>query len=247
MSRREIVAIAVAVVSVAVSLTGIIWFALAGGVAVGEPGSAENKPFADGMRIDERMLQGLDEAGLGAGRLQVDDVLVAINGVPVGEGLGAMLHAVDGDTVTLDVQRRRDDGTLLDLVVIQEIPGEPATAPRSPSMAPERTTIDIDVAALGAPDLVARLSESARARPHRDVDGAVDGFRLSGVRRDSLLFDLFGLRSGDVVHSVAGRPLHSVDEAMQAWQHIEPLSPGDAVVVELTRRGRPIVHTYQMR
>ena len=75
------------------------------------------------------------------------------------------------------------------------------------------------------------VSKMARARPHKDGDGNVDGFRLSGVRRNKLLYQI-GIRSGDVVHSVNGQPLTSMQEAMGAWQGMQNSS---AFEFEITR------------
>jgi len=87
------------------------------------------------------------------------------------------------------------------------------------------------------------VSKMARARPHKDGDGNVDGFRLSGVRRNKLLYKI-GIRSGDVVHTVNGQPLTSMQEAMGAWQTMQNSS---AFEFEITRRGQRKTMKYQIR
>lgn len=87
------------------------------------------------------------------------------------------------------------------------------------------------------------LSRMARARPHKDADGNVDGFRLSGVRRNKLGYKI-GIRSGDVVHSVNGQSLTSLQEAMGA---MESLKSGSDFEFEITRRGQKKTLKYQVR
>ena len=71
-----------------------------------------------------------------------------------------------------------------------------------------------------------------RARVHRDESGSPDGFRLSGIRRNSLGSKL-GIKTGDVVHSVNGKPLTNAKVAMEAWQTLQNDS---RFSFEITRR-----------
>lgn len=87
------------------------------------------------------------------------------------------------------------------------------------------------------------LSRMARAIPHRNSDGQPDGFRLSGVRRNELLYKL-GIRSGDIVHGVNGQPLTSIAEAMNAMQTLQRES---SFTFEVTRRGQKKTMSYQVR
>lgn len=87
------------------------------------------------------------------------------------------------------------------------------------------------------------LSRMARAIPHKDPSGNIDGFRLSGVRRNQLLYNL-GIRSGDVVHGVNGKPLTSIAEAMNAMQTLQRESD---FTFEVTRRGQKKTMNYQVR
>lgn len=87
------------------------------------------------------------------------------------------------------------------------------------------------------------LAKMARARPHKDADGNVDGFRLSGVRRNKLVYQL-GIRSGDVVHSVNGQPLTSIQEAMGA---LTTMQNGSSFSFEISRRGERKTMSYNVR
>ncbi|MFK7927671.1 MAG: type II secretion system protein GspC [Myxococcota bacterium] len=87
------------------------------------------------------------------------------------------------------------------------------------------------------------VSKMARARPHKDSDGKTDGFRLSGVRRNQMLYKI-GIRSGDVVHSVNGQPLTSMQEAMGAWQGMQN---GSGFSFDITRRGQKKTMNYTIK
>ena len=85
---------------------------------------------------------------------------------------------------------------------------------------------------LADPDKVAGMM---RVIPHKNGQGELDGFRLSGIRRGTLIEGL-GLRNGDILHAVNGLPVTSVEEAMAA--HAQLPERGD-VRLKLTRRSVP--------
>jgi type II secretory pathway component PulC len=87
------------------------------------------------------------------------------------------------------------------------------------------------------------LSKLARARPHNDESGNADGYRLSGVRRNEELYQL-GIRSGDVIHSVNGKPLTDMTGAMSALQQLQS---GSDFQFEITRRGAKQTMSYRVK
>jgi type II secretion system protein C len=87
------------------------------------------------------------------------------------------------------------------------------------------------------------LSKLARARPHKDAAGANDGYRLSGVRRNEALYQL-GIRSGDIVHSVNGKPLTDMGNAMSAFSQLQG---GSDFSFEITRRGERKTMSYRVK
>ncbi len=87
------------------------------------------------------------------------------------------------------------------------------------------------------------LSKMARAIPHRGTDGEIDGYRLSGIRRNSLASQL-GIRNGDVIHTVNGKPLASMQEAMAAYQELQT---GSSFNFEVTRRGAKQTLEYTVK
>ena len=84
-------------------------------------------------------------------------------------------------------------------------------------------------------DDTASLSTSARVIPHKSASGDIDGYRISGIRRGSIA-ETCGLKNGDVVHSVSGHSLTSIEDAMIAYG---ALASASEVRVEVTRRGSP--------
>lgn len=81
------------------------------------------------------------------------------------------------------------------------------------------------------------LSRAGRYVPHRGADGEVDGFRVSAVRRGSLL-DTCGFKNGDVVQRVNGAPLTTADQALAAYA---AAASSTVLRFELSRRGSPAV------
>ncbi len=89
------------------------------------------------------------------------------------------------------------------------------------------------------------LMRSARVVP-KYQEGAWVGFRVMGVRRQSLVAAL-GFKSGDVIQTVAGQPLHSPDEALALYSTLRAAAPGQTIEVAFTRRGRPQTLVYRLQ
>jgi S1-C subfamily serine protease len=89
-------------------------------------------------------------------------------------------------------------------------------------------------------DAIGRLG---RAIPHRGSDGEIDGYRLSGVRRRSI-GDKIGIKNGDIVHSVNGASLDSMQGAMAAYQ---TLQSENRFTFEVTRRGQRQTMSYEVK
>ncbi len=83
--------------------------------------------------------------------------------------------------------------------------------------------------------------EQGRALLHRGSDDSFDGYRISSLKKDNMAVRM-GLRNGDIVHSVNGMLLTSVDTALAAYMAI--IQQSDArYVIEMTRRGQPVTLT----
>lgn len=87
------------------------------------------------------------------------------------------------------------------------------------------------------------LSRMGRALLHRGPDGEYDGYRLSALRRNSLP-DQLGIQNGDIIHSVNGEPLTSVEAAMGAYN---TLRSDSNFCLEISRRGKPTELCYDVR
>jgi general secretion pathway protein C len=87
------------------------------------------------------------------------------------------------------------------------------------------------------------LYSQIRAVPHKGPNGEVDGYRLSGIRRRSL-FNKLGIKNGDIVHSVNGQPLTSMQSAMEAYNS---MGSGSNFNFEVTRRNEKQTFEYEIR
>jgi S1-C subfamily serine protease len=80
------------------------------------------------------------------------------------------------------------------------------------------------------------LLASGRVVPHRAADGTIDGLRLTAIRRGSLL-DSCGVRNGDILRSVEGMALTTLEELEAA--HAAMLDR-PSFTISLVRRGEPM-------
>jgi general secretion pathway protein C len=82
----------------------------------------------------------------------------------------------------------------------------------------------------------------ARVMPHEE-NGEVVGFKVYGIRRDSL-FGKLGLENGDLIRSVNGIPMTGADKALQAYGR---LRMADQIAVTVTRRGQELSLSFAIR
>ena len=87
------------------------------------------------------------------------------------------------------------------------------------------------------------LSSMARAIPHKGADGEIDGYRLSGIRRNSPLSSL-GIKNGDVIQSVNGTNIGNMGEAMTVFNS---LSSQSHFTFDVTRRGQKQSMEYDVK
>jgi len=84
---------------------------------------------------------------------------------------------------------------------------------------------------------VSKLMTEIKILPHEN------GLALSDIKPNSI-FRRMGLRNGDVLRSVDGQQIRSVDDALKLY---ESLKSADKVTVELQRRGTDRVIDYNIR
>jgi general secretion pathway protein C len=82
-----------------------------------------------------------------------------------------------------------------------------------------------------------------RAVPHKDGGGNVDGFRLSAIKKGSM-FDKLGIKNGDIVHAVNGKPLTSTEGAFSTYQ---TLRNERSFTFEISRRNQRQTLEYEVR
>jgi general secretion pathway protein C len=82
----------------------------------------------------------------------------------------------------------------------------------------------------------------ARVMPHEE-NGEVIGFKVYGIRRDSL-FGKLGLENGDLIQSINDIPMTGADKALQAYGR---LRMADRISITVTRRGQALTMNYNIR
>jgi hypothetical protein len=95
----------------------------------------------------------------------------------------------------------------------------------------------------GVVDYYARLTrynQLGHARWHKGGDGERDGFRLRRIHCD---LHEAGMRNGDIVNSIDGRTVTTIREAIRLWFKVRRKN---RVVLDITRKGRPLTLTYQL-
>ena len=86
------------------------------------------------------------------------------------------------------------------------------------------------------------LSKMLRIVPHRSSEGYIDGYRLSGIRRGSVPEQL-GVKNGDILMAVNGKPMSSMSEAMERYQETQNASSFTFLII---RRGGYKILSYSL-
>ena len=86
------------------------------------------------------------------------------------------------------------------------------------------------------------LVRQARVIPHYKR-GKPAGFKVVGIRSSSI-FRHLGLKTGDVLKSVGGEELTSINKALALF---EKLKTSDNLSLDFERRGKPVNHEYSIK
>ncbi len=141
-------------------------------------------------------------------------------------------------------------------VVVSAVTGDAKARKSTRSRKPQCIEGDNpDIEALGenrfrvARDLVDHytddLAEAARLAAvywHEDAEGKVDGFRIRRIKCGSVLYEA-GLRNGDVIHTVNGRPVRNIPQALVAYRKLRKKR---SLQLELTREGGSLELHYKL-
>jgi general secretion pathway protein C len=88
---------------------------------------------------------------------------------------------------------------------------------------------------------IQQLMRQVRIRPHFER-GKPAGLMLSGVQPDSL-FTQMGLKSGDVLQGIEGKPIRSMNDVLKLY---EQLGSADAVAIDVKRGGSRLNIQYEI-
>jgi type II secretion system protein C len=87
-----------------------------------------------------------------------------------------------------------------------------------------------------------QLLQQARTVPHIE-DGVQAGFRVVGIQSGSVFADL-GIEQEDVIRSVNGTPVRTVEEALNAYRSLRTQT---AFQVDLLRQGREVTINFSIQ
>lgn len=89
---------------------------------------------------------------------------------------------------------------------------------------------------------VSKLMTEVKIQPHME-DGRPDGLAISRIKPNSI-FRRMGLRNGDILKSVEGQEIRTVDDALRLY---DSMKTSDKVSVEIERRGSRRTIDYSIR
>ena len=89
---------------------------------------------------------------------------------------------------------------------------------------------------------VSKLMTQVKIQPHME-DGRAEGLAISNIKPNSI-FRRMGLRNGDILKSVEGQDIRTVDDALRLY---DSMKTADSVNVEIERRGSRRSIDYSIR
>jgi len=152
---------------------------------------------------------------------------------------------VDGREETLSMKTRKSENNGPD-----QIP-EPALVESSP--VPARTeegfveTIELSWDELNAmkKDIVS-LRKQVRIRPHF-YKNEMDGFRVTSIKKNSVFYQKFGLRNGDIVAGVDHQDIKSVGDASTFFNGFSKLNSDVDTDIRIKRNGKTGTLRYSIK
>lgn len=189
---------------------------------------------------------------------QFSSALISVEGGARAHGYGVGDRIEDAEIIRIEqklVHLRRGNGSI-ELLKISDEPEKPTSRTASTTSTTEAAKGEGGIEQLSETSFVVDrsllekhlsdldgLSRLGRALLHRGSDGEFDGYRLSAIRRGTVV-DQLGIKNGDIIHSVNGQALNSVQGAMSAYQNLMNES---SFTFEVTRRGQRMTMEYQVR
>jgi general secretion pathway protein C len=181
---------------------------------------------------------------------------IAEEGKSVGTAYSLFQKVLDAEIVKIEVDKvhlKRASGAI-EILALSEDKEAKTSRPKASKgaeasddegiekVSDTKFTVDRDLVDkyIGNLDAIARMG---RAIPHRGPDGEIDGYRLSGIRRNTMGQKL-GIKNGDIVHGVNGQDLNSMQGAMTAFSSLQSES---SFSFDITRRGQKMTLEYDIR
>ncbi len=187
---------------------------------------ANNAAYSSALIVED----GKDHAyGYGVGDDLLGREVVAIDPKKVTLKFGGKLEYLVMDEEEAPVRTSRSSGSTTDDEGIEDLGDGKYALPRELF---DKYVTDLE-----------SVQKMGRALLHRGPDGNYDGYRLSAIRRGSLP-DKLGIKNGDVIHSVNGTSLDSMQNAMGAYQTMQS---ENNFCLEVTRRGSPQTLCYDLQ
>lgn len=81
-----------------------------------------------------------------------------------------------------------------------------------------------------------KLRKQVRVRPHFN-DGKMDGFRISGIKQNSVFHKKLGLRNGDVVAGVNEQEIKSIEDVIKLYNKFKRMEGHSVMDVDIKRNG----------
>jgi general secretion pathway protein C len=118
----------------------------------------------------------------------------------------------------------------------------PSVVPRSGAIRTQRVSLRRNMINEAMQDVTKLMSE-IKISPHLGQDGEPSGLAVSNIKPNSI-FRRMGLRNGDVLRSVDGQDIRTVDDALRLY---ESMKSANTLSVQIQRRGRDRTIEYNIR
>ena len=157
----------------------------------------------------------------------------------------AVVRAIYRNKVILSVDGRNEVLEIEDITQTASLRPSVSTAPRTSYTRPTpRRRITLRKAQIdNAMGNINELMGQINIRPHSSEEGVPEGMILSNIKPNSI-FRRMGLRNGDILTGVDGRPIQSIDDAIKLY---EDLKSSTGAKLEIKRKGRPTIIEYSIR
>jgi len=154
----------------------------------------------------------------------------------------ALIKAILREQVILVVDGREEILLMKKISAKNDAPAAAQAA--NPPLAPipeggfvEKVTLTWDDVKTLSSD-VENLSKMVRIRPHF-YKNQMDGFRITGIRNDSVFYTKLGLRNGDIMAGVNDKQMRSADDVINFYNEFKQLDGNVVTDVEIKRGGQP--------